>query len=369
MRGSLFITTGINGRKEFPLREGRYTIGRSDQAAIQIVSEQISRLHAEIIVEKNQVRILDRGSANGTAINGRFITNGSIKHGDKILLGDVTVEYEHPWGGSNASKTIKPTPTDPKSKLYLAATKVIADKIRPRALWPMFTLLFSLAFLSISISASFSYQKIMTDRLNAAAMSKAHELVRYMAEKNRENLSLKNELLLDVDSVTKENGVRQAFIVDGRGRILAPLSHRNHLDSDPFIAEALSQNTNQKILPSPRLEDGSHTFVHPIRDYNEQTGSYQTLGVAKINFSPKDAIGPLPEVSRLMTLLILAAIGLALALGWVASKALSLPITQLAERVHQWRTGQNFEKEAVPFKDWTALYEAIDLAMEESHEA
>ena len=108
-------------------------------------------------------------------------------------------------------------------------------------------------------------------------MGRANELVRYLAEKNREDLRLGNDLLLDVESVARERGVREALVVDAKGRILAPVSRINQSSKDPFTLEALQQNSDRKIQPSPRLRNGTHIFLHPIRAYNEGLGTYETL--------------------------------------------------------------------------------------------
>lgn len=366
MNHRLNILSGAADRQTIDLKPGRYTIGRGDQAHIQIFSHQISRIHAELVVEENQVTVLDRGSANGTAINGKFISSGILKHGDRIMLGEVVIEYHHLSDGSAQATPIRPQPFAPRPSAYIAATKVIADKLRPRALWPLFTSMFCFAFLLIAVFSGVSYKRLIETKLTQESISRAHDLVRYLAEKNREDLRLNNELLLDVDTVLKEKGVKQAFIINAKGRTVAPVSRLNKADNDPYTLEALTQNSDQKILPAYHPTKGTHTFVHPIRIYDDKKGTYETIGAAKIVFSTQDAMGDLPEANRLFTLLITAALGLALLMGWIMTKTLSNPLAKLTERIHQWRSGQMPRKENAPFKDFEPLYDAVQRAIEES---
>lgn len=361
MTGSLHIISGIAEKRVIPLESGRYTIGRARDVSIQIASQQVSRSHAEVIVEHDGVSILDCGSSNGTAINGRFVTTGRLKHRDQITIGEVVLEYR------NEAEQCKPAPSFvSQASMYAAATKVIGDKLKPKSLWPMFTIIFGLAFLIFTVAIGFSFRSLFQDRLAMASMQRAQSLVHYLSVKNREDLKLKNELLLDVDSVLKEKGVRQAMILDPKGKVLAPLSRLNQVDHDPFTTEALAHNSDRSISPSPRMPDGTHIFVHPIRAYDDRLGRYRILGVAKIIFSPEDAVGSLYEASRLMYLWLGIALMLGLVLAWTSSKLIHNPLTRLTEKIQLWRSGQLFNKESAPFKDWAPLYEAVDQALEEA---
>lgn len=370
MSAYLQILSGVPDAQRVPLRPGRFTLGRGDQAHIQIFSHQISRIHAELVIgEDGSATVLDRGSANGTAVNGKFISTAALSDGDKIMLGEVVIEYRAgtaPVAQDAAAAPIRPQPFAPRPSAYVAATKVIADRLRPRALWPLFTLLFSISFLALALASGFSYKRLVEAKLTQESVSRAHDLVRYLAEKNREDLRLGNELLLDVDTVLKERGVKQAYLINAKGRIVAPVAKMNKADNDPFTLEALTQNSDQKIVPVFNPAAGAYTFVHPVRSYDEKKGTYETIGAAKIVFSARDAIGELPELTRLLTLLIVAALLMSLLLGWILSRTLADPLARLAERIHQWRSGQVPRKEDAPFKEYAPLYDAVQRAIEES---
>jgi len=207
---------------------------------------------------------------------------------------------------------------------------------------------------------------MMRDRLYKMSMNRAHDLVRLLAERNKEDLKYNNQLLLDVDTISKEKGVKEAYIIGEKGKILAPITKLNHIDQDPSILEAMLAKQDSRILPVPGLNKGTYTFVHPIRAFDEKTGRYVVLGVSKLVFSPQEAVGSFPEANQLMLLVVMLSLGLAVFLGWFFTRLLSSPMYRLAERIHQWRTGQVFQKEQAPYQEWGPLYEAVDRALEES---
>ena len=73
--------------KEFDLREGTTTVGRSDQNDIIINSPSVSTHHATIMTERNDSFLLDKGSTNGTFVNGKRTRNSALEDKDVINIG------------------------------------------------------------------------------------------------------------------------------------------------------------------------------------------------------------------------------------------------------------------------------------------
>jgi len=72
--------------------KGPVTIGRSPGADIVIGAEYVSSRHARFNLMGQNLFIEDMGSLNGTAVNGRYITEPtSLRNGDKVTIGDVTM--------------------------------------------------------------------------------------------------------------------------------------------------------------------------------------------------------------------------------------------------------------------------------------
>lgn len=359
MISSIHIISGTALHRSFSLREGEQFIGREQGVDIQIPSKEISRKHAKIVVRKNQVAIVDLQSSNGTIVNGKRVNSKALKHRDRIILGDVILEFrdeekysaEHFDGGKT---------------LYHQATQIMSSNFRPRNLWPFFFLFFALAFCGSTWVMHGAYHRLLVDRLSQSAAHQAQSLTRYLAEKNREDLKLKNHLLLDVSSVTSEPGVIEASIINRNGRVLAPTQKSDQSDQSPFVMEAINHTSNELMLPGPRNSKGHQVFVHPVRIYDDRVGKYVNLGVVKIVFSTKKAIGKVQETRQMLYLMLLGSLILSMILSWLVSKSLSVPILKLAEKIQRWRTGQIYQKEPAPFKDWDPLYQAVERAIEEA---
>jgi len=73
-------------RKIFPLVAAQTTLGRQDDCDLKIPLSEISRRHCQLVVEENSVRIKDLGSANGTFVDGKKITEQELKGGNVVSL-------------------------------------------------------------------------------------------------------------------------------------------------------------------------------------------------------------------------------------------------------------------------------------------
>ncbi len=382
MKHTLYILQGGSGEEAIDLVEGTHVIGRDADVAIQIDSRMVSRKHAQIVVKGNQVEVIDLGSANGTLLNQKAIVQKTLKAGDQIQIGEVTMEYRSgqtlpPSAGKDkiptVGRTIAAIRTHKKGGRPTQSTYVRPSLLQgvhsgknPLPLRLLTTALLSTTLLAFVLLGGFTGYNILKAQMKKAALQRASTLVQILAEKNREDLRVGNELLLDVESVQNEKGVKSAFIINQKGRTVAPVSRVNQLANDPFTTEALTQKSDRKIRPSPELSDGSHILVHPIRAYDDHTGQYETLGAAKIIFSPEEGMSDFSQLRRLFFLLIAAAIAIAFALGWLFSKAITAPLLRLGEKLQRWRLGQKVNPDGVPpFSEWGELYEAVERILEE----
>jgi hypothetical protein len=62
-------------------------IGRSSELDMVLVEDMVSRKHARISVQGDQIWIEDLGSTNGTFVNGEKIKRSRLKEGDRVLIG------------------------------------------------------------------------------------------------------------------------------------------------------------------------------------------------------------------------------------------------------------------------------------------
>lgn len=103
VRPKLLVLRGMKINAEYPIYEGRNTIGRFADKPVDIdlvsqeSTEQIwcSRQHAVITFDKANVAIEDLNSLNGTWVNGVRIHAGQpkqLRHGDVIQIGTVQLK-------------------------------------------------------------------------------------------------------------------------------------------------------------------------------------------------------------------------------------------------------------------------------------
>ena len=71
------------------------TIGRQPTCGVVVADPSVSRVHAEITRKAGSWWLVDRGSTNGTTINGTSVVEATeIHHGDAIVFGSVSVRFE-----------------------------------------------------------------------------------------------------------------------------------------------------------------------------------------------------------------------------------------------------------------------------------
>src|SRR5579862_7259587 len=86
-----FVLRFISGKYqggEFPIApEKQILIGRSSDLDMVLVEDMVSRKHARITMQGDQIWIEDLGSTNGTFVNGEKIKRARLKEGDRVLIG------------------------------------------------------------------------------------------------------------------------------------------------------------------------------------------------------------------------------------------------------------------------------------------
>ena len=90
-RAYLIVLAGSSVGEMYKVVAESTVIGRGQNADIQVIDEGISRRHAEIVHEDQQILIRDLDSTNGTYCNGERIAEHVLSDGDKIQVGSTTI--------------------------------------------------------------------------------------------------------------------------------------------------------------------------------------------------------------------------------------------------------------------------------------
>jgi sigma-B regulation protein RsbU (phosphoserine phosphatase) len=75
------------GQRIVSIEKMPFTIGRRDTNDLRLGGSEVSRDHAEIVMDGDRLLLRDRGSRFGTSVNGENITEVSLKAGDVIRIG------------------------------------------------------------------------------------------------------------------------------------------------------------------------------------------------------------------------------------------------------------------------------------------
>jgi pSer/pThr/pTyr-binding forkhead associated (FHA) protein len=75
-------------QQDLELTPGEFLIGRTNDCQLVLDDPLVSRNHARLMVEAEQVTVEDLGSRNGVKVNGeRLVEPRVLEHGDMILIG------------------------------------------------------------------------------------------------------------------------------------------------------------------------------------------------------------------------------------------------------------------------------------------
>jgi hypothetical protein len=80
--------------QRFPVRAEPVTFGRGQDNDIVLTAGLASRFHAEVRSENGVYVLRDRGSSNGTWVNGELVTERVLMPGDEITIGDEVFRFE-----------------------------------------------------------------------------------------------------------------------------------------------------------------------------------------------------------------------------------------------------------------------------------
>src|SRR5215467_6732121 len=84
------IVTDALGRRIVPIDKPLFSIGRPTETDLRLASADVSRVHAEIILENGHYVLHDRQSRFGTFVNDQKIEARPLKHGDRLRIGQTS---------------------------------------------------------------------------------------------------------------------------------------------------------------------------------------------------------------------------------------------------------------------------------------
>src|SRR5215472_15424370 len=91
----LYLKSGDSVLKEVVLTQGTTTIGRLPDNNLQIDNLAVSGHHAKIYWNDGHFVVEDLGSLNGIYVNDKRVGKATLIHGDRVKVGNHTVEFRN----------------------------------------------------------------------------------------------------------------------------------------------------------------------------------------------------------------------------------------------------------------------------------
>jgi len=92
-RLTLRVLDGADRGRTYPNLEPPVTIGREEGNTIQLNDERVSRYHAKIQMDHDQVVLTDLESTNGTRVNGEDVQLRNLRYGDVVQVGRTVMVF------------------------------------------------------------------------------------------------------------------------------------------------------------------------------------------------------------------------------------------------------------------------------------
>ena len=253
---SVKFLSGPERGKEYLLPKGLIVFGRDRECQILILSEGVSKKHAQITVDENEkLSITDLDSSNGVFVNGKKVHEKELKKGDRIGLYNVVFEIQkkskkkyaalaqvnqqnQAMGRSNAftpEMELQQDQKDGTRKAYESFQKFIGDYLHQVVLpgvyklaeWMDFKIAIALLILTFAVSltalSAFPLIQILKTSVEQESKNHAESIAKTLARFNKKPLKDGLHTDLNVSFAQRRPGVKQALIINAvNGRIMAP---------------------------------------------------------------------------------------------------------------------------------------------------
>jgi hypothetical protein len=116
------------------LQPGSNILGRASQCSVPLKDPSLSRQHCEIVLNGSVARLVDKGSMNGTLLNGKRTVEQDLQPGDKIAIGACVIWYERKNVAAERkvpTAAVRPTaPPDPSATSQAATRRTLAAAVQ-----------------------------------------------------------------------------------------------------------------------------------------------------------------------------------------------------------------------------------------------
>jgi pSer/pThr/pTyr-binding forkhead associated (FHA) protein len=90
----VIVMFGGESQGEFPLNKDELSVGRATTCDIVVDNLGISRHHCSLVRDGDGWAVADKGSNNGTYVNGQRVTTQRLKHQDRVVMGKHSLVFD-----------------------------------------------------------------------------------------------------------------------------------------------------------------------------------------------------------------------------------------------------------------------------------
>lgn len=294
-------------------------VGRGEDADLRLMDQQASRRHCKFVVQGQKAQVVDLGSANGTWLNGRRVDQADLVGGDLVRVGDSELTFS-----ASQMEPARETGERPGSPGFAGGLGGWLARLGWRGQVLGLALLTGLFAFMLAALPLISVQR---QAVSEQALERAAALLQTLAAVNREALSQRDEMLVDVKGVEETDGVVQVFIYDRAGRIWSPVSQLHQVPDDPLSRQALASERFILRQTGP----GEYDLAQPIKVFDPAKGAFVKVGAARLIFSLNrlETLGA--GAWRMALLWLLAALALATGMGYLVLSLSARPWRRLRD--------------------------------------
>ncbi|MGK5082909.1 FHA domain-containing protein [Bdellovibrionota bacterium FG-1] len=404
----LTVVAGPSRGTSFAVQEGETSIGRQAGSTVVLPSAKVSKRHCVLVMSQGELTVEDRGSSNGTFVNGVLAKSKKLRTGDRISVGEYVLEVSQPPSrpprvapalnelGDLLQFPVKPGATGaiPTSMNPLGAAPGILEAPAPkdlkgRLLWtfehhlmPIFynlNLRHEWRVLCVAALSVFAIGNLVVSVYPLLEQNRTHLvkeigrrasfMARQIAEHNAGFLASRMETKTEIGTAESAEGVRVAVLTDLDGRVLAPGSKLNqYVNAGPegaFSTRARDLFRNGRENGLVREADDLVIAVEPVRILSQQAGRNVTVGMAIVSIDTSLSTPDLGEMGMTYseTLVLTGLLGGVILL--ILYKLTLKPLTQLNEDMDKALKGEMGQvTHEFKFEELNPLWDIINSALQ-----
>ncbi len=369
-----------------PINSKKITLGRSDNCDIVLENPNVSSTHAEIKNVDQRLVLIDLKSTNGSFVNGVKVSKTYIDVGDKISFHDSLVEITSQGRNQGLSlvsdnSLAQSTDTDSqpiglavelskKSDMAQKVDEKIESLVMPGIYkmgevldfkW-LIAVFIVLVIVITTALASIPLFQILKSSIQAESQKRALTIAKTLAVLNRESLSQRNFSTLSIGSALQESGVREAYIVDSNGMVIAPAQKSGTTPDIPFIHWGRKQIERNHIVK--QISSRYIGAMFPIRFFDNNEGITKTSYFSVVIYNMGDLSYNKSKVLSLFLQTLILALLAGFIIYFLLQRLISYPFRKLNFEMNQFLSGQGDQFEnTLAFPELDKFYSGLKSAL------